>query len=201
MDTIPAQWDAGELIAHPAAVLKFLGVDVMVQRSVIDGKVLVTIDGDDKGVRIDLNDATVWDGPGIPTDITNGPPQRRDIADNPAAIADHLASFQSAVSKDGERISTIHLRPVGDGYWTRLRLITVRQDREFCSTLVLDHHRTPPYGEEAARQLNGAMFGVRSVDARGWITAAGFERAHADAAKVLVAYPEAIATLLGRNQP
>lgn len=70
IDQLPAQYDEGILIAHPAAVLHFLGVDVMVQRSVIDGKVLVTIDGDDRATRIDLNDGTVWDGPGEPTHIS-----------------------------------------------------------------------------------------------------------------------------------
>lgn len=69
-ELLPAQYDEGILIAHPAAVLHFLGVDVMVQHSVIDGKVLVTIDGDDRDTRIDLNDATVFNGPGEPTHLT-----------------------------------------------------------------------------------------------------------------------------------
>ncbi|QAY16172.1 hypothetical protein SEA_SONALI_60 [Arthrobacter phage Sonali] len=70
IETLPAQYDEGILIAHPAAVLHFLDTDVMVQRSALDGKVLVTVDGDDRATRIDLNDGTVWDGPGNPTDLT-----------------------------------------------------------------------------------------------------------------------------------
>lgn len=69
-ELLPAQYDDGILIAHPGAVMHFLGVDVMVQRSVIDGKVLVTIDGDDRSTRIDLNDATVFNGPGEPTHLS-----------------------------------------------------------------------------------------------------------------------------------
>jgi len=70
VELLPAQWDEGILIAHPAAVMHFLGVDVMVQRSVIDGKILVTLDGDDEATRIDLNDGTVFNGPGEPTHLS-----------------------------------------------------------------------------------------------------------------------------------
>lgn len=69
-EAVPAQYDEGILIAHPAYVMHFLDVDVMVQRSVIDGKVLVTVDGDDRHTRIDLNDGTVWNGPGGPVHTT-----------------------------------------------------------------------------------------------------------------------------------
>ncbi|QGJ93510.1 hypothetical protein SEA_MUFASA8_62 [Arthrobacter phage Mufasa8] len=68
---LPAQHDEGILIAHPASVMSFLGVDVMVQRSVIDGKVLVTVDGDHRNTRIDMNDGTVYNGPGGETHLSD----------------------------------------------------------------------------------------------------------------------------------
>jgi hypothetical protein len=60
---IPAQYDDGEIIAHEACAIAHGDVEVMVQRSTIDGKWLVTIDGDPECIRVDINDGTVWDGP------------------------------------------------------------------------------------------------------------------------------------------
>lgn len=89
IENLPAQYDEGILIAHPAAVLHFLDRDVMVQRSVFDSKVLITIDGDDRDTRIDLNDATVWDGPGNPTELTMA--EGRLTLDQARALHNHIA--------------------------------------------------------------------------------------------------------------
>jgi hypothetical protein len=62
---IPAQYDDGELIAHEACAIAHGDVEVMVQRSTVDGKMLVTIDGDPERIRVDVNDGTAWDGPGM----------------------------------------------------------------------------------------------------------------------------------------
>jgi hypothetical protein len=198
VDLLPAQYDEGVLIAHPAKVMRFLGVSLMVQRSTIDNKVLVTIDGDDRDIRIILNDGHVFDGPDT-TPARPAPQSHGNIADSPTGIAAHLASPQSATFDNGRRVSQLHLRDVGDGYWTRVRLVTVREHGWFESHLTLDHHRTPPHGQEDARAVEGATFPVRSVAAPSAFTTRQLAAAHASAAAILVAYPEAIAHLLERT--
>lgn len=113
------------------------------------------------------------------------------IADSPSGIASHLAAPQAARTDKGVRTSQIHLRDVGDGYWTRVRLTTVRLNREFVSTLLLDHHKEDG---DLSRPITSCA--VTTSDAGGAISPYLFEKAHEEAAQLLVRYPEAIAHLL-----
>jgi hypothetical protein len=128
-------------------------------------------------------------------------PGRPNIADSPDAIASFFARPGSARTEYGQRVSGLHLRELPDGYWTRLRLVTERHgrggDKEFLSTVVFDHHRDHETGEQV-RAVLGASFPLLSRPAAGRISPAALEAHHAEAAAVLVAYPEAIAYLLAR---
>jgi hypothetical protein len=128
-------------------------------------------------------------------------PGRPNIADSPDGLASFFARPTSGRTEYGQRVSGIHLRELPDGYWTRLRLVTERHGKgphkEFLTTLVFDHHREHETGEQT-RAVLGASFPVLSRPAEGRISPDALEAHHAEAAAVLVAYPEGIAHLLAR---
>lgn len=130
------------------------------------------------------------------------PAGARNLADSPEGIAAFFARPESARTEYGQRVGALHLRELPDGYWTRLRLVTERHgrggDKEFLTTFLLDHHRVHGTGEQV-REVSGASFPVLSSPAAGRISAAAMEAHHAEAAAVLVSYPEAVAHLLSRH--
>jgi hypothetical protein len=137
-----------------------------------------------------------------PYALPDAVPGRSNIADSPAAIAAFFTRPASARTEYGQRVGAIHLRELSDGYWTRLMLVTERHGRgeakEFLTTLVFDHHREHDTGEQT-RTVPGATAPILSAPAAGRISPAALEAHHAEAAALLVAYPEAIAYLLARH--
>jgi hypothetical protein len=122
------------------------------------------------------------------------------IADSPKAIASHFASGARTVGH--RRTAQIHLRDAGDGYWTRLRLYTIKNMDRFVTYLTFDEHKERENGESVRIRVGAETFKVIAAeDVPGRYSEKRLIAAFDRAAASLLADPTPIATVLTANDP